>query len=167
MRRGVLSLRIFQRMRFSRDGDQIVTSNISSRFLPGLLIGYAADITMDSNRVTQSGYLIPAAQFDTLQEVLVITDLKSEMSEGGSGDGRAFLGMRPPRAKALPPPDLPAGRQPRRRKGRAGQSPHRRAAGGRPMKRFLINLALAIAAFTVQSCIFPRFHFCPPPPIYC
>lgn len=72
-----------------KEGDRIVTSNISSRFLPGLLIGYAADITMDSNRVTQSGYLIPAAQFDTLQEVLVITDLKSEMSEGGSGDGES------------------------------------------------------------------------------
>ena len=33
--------------------------------------------------MTQSGYLVPVAQFDTLQEVLVITDLKSEMSEGG------------------------------------------------------------------------------------
>ena len=27
------------------------------------------------------------------------------------------------------------------------------------MKRFLINLALAIAAFTVQSCIFPQIPF--------
>ena len=66
-----------------KEGDRIVTSNISSVFLPGLLIGYAADISVDSSRVTQSGYLVPVAQFDTLQEVLVITDLKSEMSEGG------------------------------------------------------------------------------------
>lgn len=65
-----------------KEGDRIVTSNISSVFLPGLLIGYAADISVDSSRVTQSGYLVPVAQFDTLQEVLVITDLKSEMSEG-------------------------------------------------------------------------------------
>ncbi len=69
-----------------KEGDRIVTSNISSRFLPGLLIGYAADISVDSNRVTQSGYLIPAAQFDTLQEVLVITDLKSEMGEAASSE---------------------------------------------------------------------------------
>ncbi len=59
-----------------QDGDQIVTSNISSKFLPGILIGYAADITIDSERLTKSGYLIPAADFDDLQEVLVITEIK-------------------------------------------------------------------------------------------
>lgn len=60
-----------------KDGDMIVTSNISSKFLPGILIGYATDITVDySDNLTQSGYVIPAAQFDRLQEVLVITDLK-------------------------------------------------------------------------------------------
>ena len=42
-------------------------------------MGYAADITNDSNNVTKSGYLVPAAEFDSLQEVLVITKLKSEM----------------------------------------------------------------------------------------
>lgn len=62
-----------------KDGDKIVTSNISSVFLPGLLVGYAADITNDTNNVTKSGYLIPAAEFDSLQEVLVITKLKSDM----------------------------------------------------------------------------------------
>ena len=61
-----------------KDGDRIVTSNISSKFLPGILIGYAADITTDQSRLTKSGYLIPAAQFDSLQEVLVITTLKEE-----------------------------------------------------------------------------------------
>lgn len=59
-----------------QDGDQIVTSNISSKFLPGLLIGYAADVTIDSERLTKSGYLIPAADFDDLQEVLVIMETK-------------------------------------------------------------------------------------------
>ena len=61
-----------------KDGDRIVTSNISSKFLPGILIGYAADMTTDQNRLTKSGYLIPAAQFDSLQEVLVITTPKEE-----------------------------------------------------------------------------------------
>ncbi|MFT4107236.1 MAG: rod shape-determining protein MreC [Lacrimispora sp.] len=62
-----------------KDGDKIVTSNISSVFLPGILIGYAADVTNDTNNVTKSGYLIPAAEFDSLQEVLVITELKADM----------------------------------------------------------------------------------------
>lgn len=60
-----------------KDGDMIVTPNISGKFLPGILVGYATDITVDYNdNLTKSGYLIPAARFDRLQEVLVITDLK-------------------------------------------------------------------------------------------
>ena len=60
-----------------KDGDMIVTSNISGKFRPGILVGYATDITVDYNdNLTKSGYLIPAARFDRLQEVLVITDLK-------------------------------------------------------------------------------------------
>jgi rod shape-determining protein MreC len=62
-----------------KEGDKITTSNISSAFLPGILVGYAAEITNDTNNVTKSGYLIPAAKFDSLQEVLVITELKSDM----------------------------------------------------------------------------------------
>ena len=32
-----------------KDGDMIVTSNISGKFLPGILVGYATDITVDYN----------------------------------------------------------------------------------------------------------------------
>lgn len=59
-----------------KDGNKIITSNISSKFLPGILIGYATDITVDANELTSSGYLIPVAQFSNLQEVLIITKLK-------------------------------------------------------------------------------------------
>ncbi len=59
-----------------KDGDPIVTSNISSKFMPGILIGYAADITVDPERLTKSGYLIPVADFDNLQEVLIIIGTK-------------------------------------------------------------------------------------------
>lgn len=65
-----------------RDGDRIVTSNISSKFLPGILVGYVAEVTMDSTQMTKSGYLIPAAEFDSLQEVLVLTILKEEILQG-------------------------------------------------------------------------------------
>lgn len=61
-----------------KDGDRIVTSSTSSKFLPGILIGYAADITTDNSRLTKSGYLVPVAQFDNLQEVLVLTELKAD-----------------------------------------------------------------------------------------
>lgn len=64
-----------------KDGDKIVTSNISSKYLPNILIGYASDISVDNNRLTKSGYLIPVASFDDLQEVLVITQLKADYNE--------------------------------------------------------------------------------------
>ena len=59
-----------------KDGDRIVTSNISSKYLPGLFIGYASDIKEDETGMTRSGYLIPAVDFDHLQNVLVITQKK-------------------------------------------------------------------------------------------
>ena len=58
------------------DDDKIVTSNISDKFLPNILIGYAQGIEVDSNNVTKSGYLIPAVDFGHLQTVLVIKTLK-------------------------------------------------------------------------------------------
>ena len=60
------------------DGDRIVTSNISSKFLPNLLIGYAADIKVNDNQLSKSGYCIPVTDFNNLTEVLVITKLKSD-----------------------------------------------------------------------------------------
>lgn len=66
-----------------KEGDRIVTSNISSKFLPGILVGYATDITLDNNQLTSSGYLVPAAQFHNLQEVLIITGLKETEDPSG------------------------------------------------------------------------------------
>ena len=71
-----------------KDGDKIITSNISSVFLPGILVGYASDITVDSNQLTKSGYLIPVAEFDTLQEVLIITDLKEDLNQEEEREGQ-------------------------------------------------------------------------------
>ena len=55
MREEGLSLLIFKGCGPDRDGDQIVTSNISTKFLPGILIGYASDVTIDPDHLTQSG----------------------------------------------------------------------------------------------------------------
>ena len=76
-----------------KNGDRIVTSNISSKFLPGILIGYATDITVDSTRLTKSGYLVPTAQFDTLQEVLVITQLKEDLEAEGADAAQTGSGQ--------------------------------------------------------------------------
>lgn len=57
-------------------GDSVVTSNISDKYLPGLLIGYVADITEDNNNLTKSGEITPVVDFKHLQDVLVIMQLK-------------------------------------------------------------------------------------------
>lgn len=59
----------------------IVTSTISDKYVPGIVIGRAVDVTIGDNRVSKSGYLIPAVDFQTLKDVLVITTLKQTMSD--------------------------------------------------------------------------------------
>ena len=79
-------------------GDRLVTSNISDVFLPGILIGYVTELSIDANNLTKSGYLIPAANFDDLQEVLVITERKEEQmlpaaESEAEDDGETAEGM--------------------------------------------------------------------------
>ena len=57
-------------------GDKVVTSNISDKYLPGILIGYISEINKDANRLTSSGTLTPAVSFDRLNNVLVILERK-------------------------------------------------------------------------------------------
>ena len=57
-------------------GDKIVTSNISDKYLPGLLIGYVETLETDANQLTQTGTLRPTADFDNLNTVLVFLALK-------------------------------------------------------------------------------------------
>lgn len=76
MDNGYISLQYFKENTTVRNGDKIVTSNISDKYLPGILIGYAKDVGKDANGLTQSGYLVPAVDFQHLQEVLIITQLK-------------------------------------------------------------------------------------------
>lgn len=61
------------------EGDKVVTSHISDKYLPNILIGYVYSIQADSNNLTKSGYLSPAVDFEHLEEVLVILDRKEEL----------------------------------------------------------------------------------------
>lgn len=61
-------------------GDQIVTSYISDKYLQGILIGSVSEVNADSNNLTRSGYITPAVDFKNIQEVLVITTTKAELT---------------------------------------------------------------------------------------
>ncbi len=63
------------------EGDKVVTSDISDKYLPNILIGYIHTINRDANNLTKSGYITPAVDFEHLGEVLVITDLKQQVEE--------------------------------------------------------------------------------------
>lgn len=82
MERGVIR---FSQLVDSEDsvavGDKVVTSDISSLFLPDILIGYIDQIDMDANNLTKSGYITPAVDFEHLSEVLVILELKQTIPD--------------------------------------------------------------------------------------
>ena len=59
----------------------LLTSYISDKYLPGILIGYITNITDDGNKLTKSGYLMPVVDFSQIEEVLVITQLKETVED--------------------------------------------------------------------------------------
>lgn len=63
------------------EGDKIVTSNISDKYLPGILVGYISTINQDANNLTKSGFVTPAVDFEHLEEVLVIMQLKQSIED--------------------------------------------------------------------------------------
>lgn len=58
------------------EGYALVTSHISSKYLPGILIGYISDISVDANNLTKSGYVTPIVDFEHIEYVFVITERK-------------------------------------------------------------------------------------------
>ena len=62
-------------------GDPVVTSNISDKYLQGILVGYINTLGTDSNNLTKSGTVTPAVDFEHLEEVLVILEKKESGEE--------------------------------------------------------------------------------------
>lgn len=59
-----------------------MTSAVSDKFLKGILIGYVSEIEMKIQiNLTKTGTLTPAVDFEHLQEVLVIKELKQQKEE--------------------------------------------------------------------------------------
>ena len=77
MEDGVIRFQYMDGMVKIKEGDMLITSNISEKYHEGIFIGYAKDISMDSNDKTQSGYVVPAVDFKHIQKVLVILDQKT------------------------------------------------------------------------------------------
>ena len=63
------------------EDNTLVTSSISDRFLPGLLIGYAEDVKLNPDGLTKSGTILTAVNFTAIDEVLVITTMREELKE--------------------------------------------------------------------------------------
>jgi rod shape-determining protein MreC len=58
------------------ESDEVVTSHISDKFQQGILIGYVTEIRVDSSNMTKTAYLTPVVDFEHLDEVLIIKELK-------------------------------------------------------------------------------------------
>ncbi len=61
------------------EGAELVTSHVSDKFLPGLLIGYISEVTTDANNLTKSAKCLPVVDFHNLREVLVVLDMKADL----------------------------------------------------------------------------------------
>lgn len=59
----------------------LVTSAISEKFIPGLLIGYVTESTPDDGNLTVSGLVKCAVDFSDIREVLVITNKKQQKED--------------------------------------------------------------------------------------
>ena len=70
------------------EGQELVTSHISSKYLPGLRIGTVTNLLTDTSNLTMSAKVIPVADFRHLEHVLVITELKQVPAgtRGAEGD---------------------------------------------------------------------------------
>ncbi|MBQ4058105.1 MAG: rod shape-determining protein MreC [Lachnospiraceae bacterium] len=80
MKDGYINVGYINKADIIEEGAELVTSHVSDKFLPGLLIGYITEVEMDANNLTKSAKCLPVVDFTNLQEVLVILDMKSDLN---------------------------------------------------------------------------------------
>lgn len=80
---GYIDIELISNSAKIKEGDEVVTSHVSDKFLQGLSVGYVKDIVNDESSQMKTAHLVPAVNFDQLENVLVITQLKdnSEIEE--------------------------------------------------------------------------------------
>ncbi len=81
MEEGYLPVEMIDKKSKIKEGYEIVTSRVSSKFLPGILIGKISNLSVDSTNMTMTGQLKPAVDFSSLNMVLVITELKVDLPD--------------------------------------------------------------------------------------
>ena len=69
-----------------KEGEELITSHISSKYLEGIKIGTVSSISTDSSNLTQSAKVTPFVDFQHLEDVLVITQLKEVPADSESAD---------------------------------------------------------------------------------
>lgn len=74
--KGVIRIEMISMDANFKENSEIVTSHISDKYLQGILVGYIREIKVDSSNMTKTAYLMPAVDFERLDEVLIITELK-------------------------------------------------------------------------------------------
>ncbi|MDU6264995.1 MAG: rod shape-determining protein MreC [Anaerocolumna aminovalerica] len=79
LQKGVIGVEMIKKEAEIQDGYEVVTSNISDKYLQGILIGYISNITVDSNNLSKTADLTPAVDFEHLEEVLIITEVKEKL----------------------------------------------------------------------------------------
>ena len=89
---GLLNVEMISKDSTIVNGDEVVTSYISSKFLPGLLVGYISDVALDDSEMSYNAKLTPVVDFQHLSTVLVIKQMKSDLmssSDESSSEGAA------------------------------------------------------------------------------
>ena len=61
------------------DNYEVVTSYISDKYLPGILIGYVTNIRKDPSELNKRAYLTPVVDFEHLEAVLIIKAVRENL----------------------------------------------------------------------------------------
>ena len=61
------------------DNYEVVTSYISDKYLPGILIGYVMNVRKDPSELNKRAYLAPVVDFEHLEAVLIIKALRENL----------------------------------------------------------------------------------------
>lgn len=76
MQEGYIGIKDIDKNAKVKEGDEVITSNISSKYLAGMTIGRIKDIKLSESKLSKTAKLEPAVDFKHLQEVLIIKKLK-------------------------------------------------------------------------------------------
>ena len=61
------------------DNYEVVTSYISDKYLPGILIGYVTNVSIDPSELNKRAYLTPVVDFEHLEAVLIIKAVRESL----------------------------------------------------------------------------------------